>query len=102
MMTLAEVLFLTIAIYLGYRFIFNFLLPIIRATSQVRRQFRNMQGSGSTDFGGRGFGGSDTGGTPHSQPASGPHPGSGSSKGSYKPGSHKPPAEDYIDFEEVK
>ncbi len=96
-MTVAEFLFLVILIYLAYRFVFNFLLPIVRATHQVRRQFRNMQGSGPSDFGSQGFGGTDTGGTPHSQPTNGTRQGPASGKSSYKP-----PAEDYIDFEEVK
>ena len=80
-MAFFDVLFLVIAVYLLYKFIFNFLLPVMRVTQQVRQQFRNMQGSsnmnGSPNMNGRP--------TPD-QPK----------------GSHKPPADDYIDFEEVK
>jgi hypothetical protein len=82
-MLLADILFLTIVVYLAYRFIFNFLLPIVRATHQVRKQFRDMQGSDGTPPGSGGSSGTATNG--------------GGGKGTYKP-----PAEDYIDFEEVK
>jgi hypothetical protein len=84
-MLLADILFLAIVVYLAYRFIFNFLLPIVRATHQVRQQFRDMRGSGDPGAGAAGPG-ADAG-----------RPGSGGGKGSYKP-----PAEDYIDFEEIK
>ena len=45
MMPLSEIFFLGIVLYLLYRFIFNFCLPVARATRQVRQQFRNMQGN---------------------------------------------------------
>lgn len=73
-MPLADVLFLVIVVYLVYRFIFNFLLPIVKATHHFRQQFRDVRGDAQ--------------------------------QGSAGPGgekrSHKPPAEDYIDFEEIK
>jgi hypothetical protein len=79
MMPLADILFLAIVFYLLYRFIFNFLVPVARATRQVREQFRNMQ----DPMGG--------GGKPDA-----PKPGQ-------RPGpSGKAPAGDYIDFEEIK
>jgi len=94
---------LAIVVYLAYRFIFNFLLPIVRATHQVRQQFRNMGESGgfgggarsSEDLGGSGAGEARSGGA--ARPSGGARPDSGGGKGSYKP-----PAEDYIDFEEIK
>jgi len=43
MMPLSEIFFLGIVLYLLYRFVFNFFLPIFRTTRQVRQQFRNMQ-----------------------------------------------------------
>jgi hypothetical protein len=97
-MLLADILFLTIVVYLAYRFIFNFLLPIVRATHQVRQQFRNARGPVSDDFSGskgagRAPGRSDAGGARRGSGAAG----TGDGKRSYKP-----PAEDYIDFEEVK
>ncbi len=85
-------MFMAIVVYLLYRFIVNFLVPVMRATRQVRQQFRNMQdqtngGGGPSGNGaarGAGFGtGAEAGG------------------GEKRP-SAKPPAEDYIDFEEVK
>jgi hypothetical protein len=101
-MLLADILFLTIVVYLAYRFIFNFLLPIVRATHQVRQQFRDMRGSGGS--GGSPRGSSDaaaSGAASASRPGSGGGgsrtAGNGGGKGTYKP-----PAEDYIDFEEVK
>ena len=44
MMPLSEIFFLGIVLYLLYRFVFNFFLPIFRTTRHVRQQFRNMQG----------------------------------------------------------
>jgi len=76
-MSLAEVLFLTIIVYLAYRFIFSFLLPIVRATHQVRQQFRDTRDPSATE----------TGSTTKTDPTK---------------RSPKPPADDYIDFEEVK
>jgi hypothetical protein len=85
-MLLADVLFLVIVVYLAYRFIFNFLLPIVRATHHVRQQFRD-------NFGGASRGSEGTS-------AAGARQGSAGSGGEKR--SHKPPAEDYIDFEEIK
>jgi hypothetical protein len=45
MMPLSEIFFLGIVLWLLYRFVFNFFVPIIRTTRQVRQQFRNMQDS---------------------------------------------------------
>lgn len=95
-MLLADVLFLAIVVYLAYRFIFNFLFPIMRATHQVRQQFRDMRGQGSAP--GSGDSGRTTPGSGGTMPGSGgSQPGSAPGKGTYKP-----PAEDYIDFEEIK
>ena len=89
-MSLAEVLFLTIIVYLAYRFIFSFLLPIVRATHQVRQQFRDMRdptGDAQASGNRTGATGNRTGATGNGGPAR---------------QSPKPPADDYIDFEEVK
>jgi len=88
-MLLADILFLAIIVYLAYRFIFNFLLPIVRATHQVR----DMQGSG----GAAGGPPSGAGGAPAGSGGGSGTAGNGAGKATYKP-----PAEDYIDFEEVK
>ena len=79
-MLLADVLFLAIVVYLAYRFIFNFLLPILRTTHQFRKQFQHMR---------------DTA-------APGPDPRSSKPSQPTEKRTHKPPAEDYIDFEEIK
>jgi hypothetical protein len=92
MMPLADILFLAIVAYLLYRFVFNFLLPVVRATRHVREQFRNMQGPAD-----------GTGGT--SRPGSSQSPFGADLSSSGQTGakrSSKPPAEDYIDFEEIK
>ena len=47
MMPLSEIFFLAIVLYLLYRFVFNFLIPVARTTRQVRQQFRNMQQGGN-------------------------------------------------------
>jgi hypothetical protein len=89
-------------------------VPVMRATRQVREQFRNMQdqangGGGAPGQGfkpGSGFQQS-SGFKQHSdfKQHSGFRPGAGAG---HQPGadgkrsSAKPPAEDYIDFEEIK
>ncbi|WP_431212913.1 hypothetical protein ACQ86N_45940 [Puia sp. P3] len=73
---------MAIVLYLLYRFIFNFLLPVVKTTRQVREQFRNMQeGNGQNAGGGYNAG--------PQQP-----------RQEQKP--KQPPAGEYIDFEEVK
>jgi hypothetical protein len=84
MMPLSEIFFLAIVFYLLYRFVFNFLLPIFRTTRHVREQFKNMQG-------GMGQQQSNQTQTPPPQP-----------RPAERHSSPHGPAEDYIDFEEVK
>ena len=76
-MLLADVLFLAIVVYLAYRFIFNFVLPIVRTTHHVRQQFRNNFGP-DADARRGGPGGTTPKGTPEEKRT------------------YKPPAEDYI------
>jgi hypothetical protein len=128
MLSLSEIMFMAIVVYLLYRFIVNFLVPVMRATRQVREQFRNMHDQAN---GGRGpsedgtsHGGFGPGYRPGTGPGSNFRPGAGAGfgKGSAqgsgagtgaatrsgaagareKQSSGKPPAEDYIDFEEIK
>jgi|GEM_PF-463627 hypothetical protein len=116
MLSLSEIMFMAIVVYLLYRFIVNFLVPVMKAARQVREQFRNMQdqangGGGPSD---PGFG---TGAGPGFRPGTGATPGFGTGAGAgpgsdtgagpgaraeEKRSSGKPPAEDYIDFEEIK
>ena len=84
MMPLSEIFFLAIVLYLLYRFVFNFLLPVVRTTRQVRQQFRNMQ---------EGVGGGERQQFGAEEPVR---------KQERPGGGVKPPASDYIDFEEIK
>lgn len=82
MMPLSEILFLFVVFYLLYRFVFNFLVPVLRTTRQVRQQFRNMRdGMGDQQ---------------QAQPQE------AASRPNERHSSTRGPAEDYIDFEEVK
>ena len=42
-MTILGFLFLVFVVYLAYRLIFDFILPVYRTTKRVRRSFREMQ-----------------------------------------------------------
>jgi len=100
---------MAIVVYLLYRFIVNFLVPVMKATRQVREQFRNMQdhanGGGSPSGNGASHGGASRGGPSEGsfRPGAGfgAAPGQGFGAGQ-KRSSAKPPADDYIDFEEIK
>jgi hypothetical protein len=89
MMPLSEILFLSIVLYLLYRFVFNFLLPVVRATRQVREQFRNMQHPAGDQPG-------------SSRSAFTAAENSAPPDQTGKRASGKAPAGDYIDFEEIK
>ena len=132
MMSVSEILFLVVVLYILYRFVANFLLPVVRATRQVREQFRNMQGndqgSGSPFTGAGGpFRSNQSAGQadPSGQPGrsagqsggaagqTGPFAGqagrapgqtgsTGSTSAAGKRPAAKPPADEYIDFEEIK
>ena len=77
---LAEIFLLVIVFYLLYRFVFNFLVPVIRTTRHVQQQFRNMQDTGQ--------------GRPGQQPRS--------KSWQERHTSTKGAEEDYIEFEEIK
>ena len=82
-MSLARIFFLAIVFYLLYRCIFHLVVPVVRATRQMHEQFKNMQG---------GMGPGST--------KQGPHTSDRPTE--MKHSSPKGPAEDYIEFEEVK
>ena len=84
-MALSELFFLVIVFYLLYQFVFNFLVPVLRTTRHVRQQFRNMR---------------DGMGERHYQEQ--PQPQQTSAHPHERHSSTRGPAEDYIDFEEVK
>ncbi|RYY89316.1 MAG: hypothetical protein EOO15_06570 [Chitinophagaceae bacterium] len=75
-------LFWLILGYLAFRFIFGFVVPMIRTTRQVRRSFREMNQKMNERFGGTQPSDDDA----QKVPPSGPAPRKG----------------DYIDFEEIK
>ena len=81
-----NVFVLAILIYLLYRFIAGFLIPVIRTTSHVRQQF-NQHADRSTQNAER-----------TSQSTEGP------TQNTQRPGSHPGASKvgEYIDFEEVK
>ena len=83
-MPLSEVFLLAIVFYLLYRFVFHFLVPIARTTKHVREQFRNMQG-----------------GMGQQQQQTQQHP-QQPKRAPERHSSPHGPAEDYIDFEEIK
>jgi len=96
MMPLLEILFWSFVLYYLFRFVFNFLLPVARATRQVRQQFRNMQdptGNMRNPMGDHADP-SQRAYTTESKPSDSARPGQNSSG--------KAPAGDYIDFEEIK
>jgi hypothetical protein len=105
MMPLSEILFLAIVVYLLYRFIVNFLLPVVRATRHVREQFRDMPG-GSNQQKQQGYRPEQPSGASRTANATGTagatSAASTTGAASGRQSSTRPPAEDYIDFEEIK
>ncbi|RYY66175.1 MAG: hypothetical protein EOO12_04975 [Chitinophagaceae bacterium] len=78
-------LFWMILGYLAFRFVFGFLVPMIRTTRQVRRSFREMNQRMNDRFGPQGA------------------PGAGNDTRKAAPSSAPAPTkDDYIDFEEIK
>jgi hypothetical protein len=82
-MSLARLFFLAIVFYLLYRCIFHLVVPVVRASRQVHQQFKNMQGGAGPE-----------------QSQEGPQ--AGGRQSAMKHSSPTGPAEDYIEFEEVK
>jgi len=102
MMPLSELFFIGIVCYLIYRFVFNFLLPVMRTTRHVREQFRNMQDtmqnqSGSFQRPGNGQADSarPNGTQSHGAQANSAQPRKPNSQSNNTMG-------EYIDFEEIK
>jgi hypothetical protein len=89
---LAEIFLLVITFYLLYRFVFNFLLPIFKTTRHVRQQFRNMQDAAGAQ---QQYGSQQNGSQQGSQTQ---QPKNWQERHSRTKG----PAEDYIEFEEIK
>jgi dimeric dUTPase (all-alpha-NTP-PPase superfamily) len=81
-MSFVQLLLIMLAIYFGYRFIFNFALPVYRASRKVREQFRGMQESMNQNM--------------REQSAREAQQAADKNKPS------RPVSKDYIDFEEIK
>jgi hypothetical protein len=81
-MTFFRLIILIIGIYLAYRFVFDFLIPVYRTSKKMHRQFRNMQDSMNEQM-------NQTYNTNATPPPQQPQPG-------------KVDKKDYIDFEEIK
>jgi hypothetical protein len=89
---LAEIFLLVIVFYLLYRFVFNFLLPVVKTTRHVREQFRNMQDTAA----GQPRPGSSF--DPREDQSQQSQPKSWQDRHTTTKGA----ADDYIDFEEIK
>ncbi|MBO9571133.1 MAG: DUF4834 family protein [Chitinophagaceae bacterium] len=87
-----KLLIWAILIYCLVRFIFNFVIPVARTASQMKRQMRDFQDKMN---GGNTYGNNN------------PYDNTGNTDKSYSTASQtqsakKPSADDYIEFEEVK
>ena len=104
MMALSEIFFLAIVLYLLYRFVFNFLLPVVRTTRQVRQQFRNMQNynDAGQQQGPYGYGSGPSNGQRSNASGADPRTNASDPRSSGQQKPKQPPVGDYIDFEEVK
>jgi uncharacterized protein YneF (UPF0154 family) len=76
-----RILFLIIAVIILYKLIFGFIIPVYRASRDIRRQFRKMNEQMAEDM--NRFGQNANANEPQKQ-------------------EQAPPRKDYIDFEEVK
>jgi hypothetical protein len=90
MMPLSEIFLFGIILYVGYRFVFNFFLPVYRTTKHIRQQFRNMQDPR----------GPQPGSPNEAQPGGTQQ--NGSSSGKPAADTPKNTMGEYIDFEEIK
>ena len=75
-------------VYLLYRFIAGFIIPLFRASRQMRQQFQDMNRQAN--------------GQPHAQPDQHAKTGNNGSNPAETPGSGSAKVGEYIDFEEVK
>ena len=82
-----QIILIAIGIYLLYRFIFGFVIPVIKTTSQVKKQFSAMKEKMEDAYQQQ----------PNGKKARGSHPTPLDKTTSGKPGAR----EDYIDYEEL-
>lgn len=83
-MNVFKVIFQLFVLYLLYKLIFDFIIPVYKATKQVKKQMNDMQGRMNEQM--ENFQQNQNSG--QSQPG--------------KTAQQKPPASDYIEYEEVK
>ena len=78
-MSILGFLFLLFVVYLGYRLVFDFIIPIYRTTTRIKKGFREMHEKMNQ------------------------HPGQSNTSSEQHPNSNaKGKVGDYIDFEEIK
>jgi hypothetical protein len=90
-----EFIFWAIGLYILYKLVFDFIVPVARTTSNVRKQFRTMQEQMNGQGGFNGYYNQTSG----ANTASENHSGFSVNERHSRPNGNK---EDYIDFEEVK
>jgi hypothetical protein len=78
---MAPIFFYAMLVYVLYRFVAGFVIPVYRTSKQFRQQVRNMQAHTEDEMNAR---------NQKSRPSENRGP------------SHKQPSGDYIDFEEIK
>lgn len=83
-MPLIRLIIIIIGIYLAYKFIFDFVLPIYRTSKRMQQQFKGMQDRMHQNMNGQPDG-------PKEGPVNKP-----------RPEGEKVNKQDYIDFEEIK
>jgi hypothetical protein len=90
-----EIIFWTIVLYILYKLVFDFIIPVARTTQTVRKQFRTMQEQMNSQGGGF----NEYYNQANASQPSENHSGFSVNERHSKPVGDK---EDYIDFEEVK
>ena len=78
-----KIIFLGISLYILYRFVFGFILPVYKTTQQIKKGFRDMQQKANEQA--------------NQQQAS-----QDNSRKSTSADTNKQPLGEYIDYEEVK
>lgn len=84
MLLMLRYILLSLALYLGYKLVFDIIVPVFRTTQKIRQQFGAMQDHMQNQM-------NQNGPAFTEKPPQGPIP-----------EKKKAPADDYIDFEEVK
>ena len=83
-MELVDIILELLGLYLLYKLVFDFIIPIAESTKQVRKQFSDIQNK------------------MREQSKQFNQPQATTNSSAYKQSQQKPPNDDYIDFEEIK